>query len=84
MTFNLKNRPNYDTASKIVTLDTGICVTYYGKEEVDAWFEGFEKQETKRLSDARVDLEKAKGSDARHCGFLAGYITAKKEILGET
>lgn len=82
MEYNLNNRPKkYDATGKSPKTHKR---NRYSAREIDVWFVGFEKQETKCLSNARIDLEKAKGSDARHCGFLAGYITAKKEILGET
>jgi hypothetical protein len=69
MTFTLKNRPK----------------TCFKESSFTKWFEGFEKQETKRLSDAefaQMDLETTEKTMKRRA-YYEGYIKAKEEILGQ-
>ena len=71
MKFNLKNRPKFSPNT--------------GRQEWYDWFEGFEKQETKRLSDAefaQMDLETTEKTMKRRA-YYEGYIKAKEEILGQ-
>jgi len=52
--------------------------------EVREWFEGFEKQETKSLEEAKIALETARQFQSNYFEtFWLGYIKAKEEILGE-
>jgi hypothetical protein len=52
---------------------------------VSDWFEGFERQETKRLSDAefaQMNLPKTDETKQRRA-YYEGYCQAKMEVLGE-
>lgn len=81
MKYTLKNRPNNVHFQEWLRLNAEQVAEIY-----DKWFEGFEKQEQNRLEDAEKKLDVSadvlpfKGYER---GFLAGYVKAKKEILGE-
>ena len=84
----LKNRPHF------VSEKYGKIVQKKGKEEAfrlclletEEWFEDFEKQETKRLSDtefAQMDLSSVSPFTVQRRAYYEGYIKAKQEVLGE-
>jgi len=75
--FNLKNRPK----------SKGFFIDGQYFEEIENWFEGFEKQEREKNRITVIKIEElgdAKQIPLERLGFLRGYLQRGKEILGES
>jgi len=80
MKFNLKNRPKRKIPIVEGNAWFNVSTEVYDSDEVDEWFEGFEKELRERLE----KLQNVKGRRSAVCrAHEAGEIETIKEILGE-